>query len=279
MKQISKLLLLSTLMVSALWSCKKDEVKIFLENSTPPVLTSSASATAPLSFATKDEVSLKLSWTNPNYLFTTGLSSQDVSYEIQIDTTGANFTNPKKKSLSIKNNLSYTFTQTELNDYLLNTLELLPGMVHNMEFRVKSTLINSSAPLFSNVIKIKATPYAIPAKVQVPDDGTLWITGSAVNSDWANPLPSTPVDYATKQKFTKVSETVYELTVAMKSGGGYKLIQKQGDWSSQYSKKSGDALAGEFEKKDATQFDAPAASGNYKITVDFQTGKYKLVLQ
>ena len=64
-----------------------------------------------------------------------------MAYEIQLDTTGANFTNPKKKSISISKDLSYTFTQSELNDYLLNTLELKPAMEHNIEFRVKAFLV------------------------------------------------------------------------------------------------------------------------------------------
>lgn len=279
MKKLSKLLLLSTFMVIVFWSCKKDENQVFLEGGTAPTLSASVAGSVPLAFATKDNEAIKLSWTNPDYKFNTGISSQDVAYEIQIDTTGSNFTNPKKKSLSISKELNYSFKQTELNDYILNALELKEDMPHNLEFRVKASLINSSAALFSNVLKLKTTPYSIPPKVEVPANGTLWITGSAVASSWSNPIPSAPVDYESKQRFTKVSPTKYELTVDMISGGGFKLIQVQGDWNSQYSKKSGDALSGEFEKKDATQFDAPAVSGKYKITADFKTGKYTLVKQ
>jgi hypothetical protein len=278
MKQLSKLLVLSMVMATAFWSCEKDENQIFLEEGTAPVLTSSVATTIPLAFATKDNESIKLSWTNPNYTFTTGVSSQDVAYEIQIDTTGANFTNPKKKSLSISKELSYSFTQTELNDYLLNAMELKPGMSHNLEIRVKASL-NTAAILYSNVIKLKTTPYAIPPKVEPPTNGTLWVTGNAFASNWTNPLPDAPVNFASTQKFTKKSETLYELVVPMLGGGGFKLIQINGDWGTQYSKKSGDPLSGEFEKKDATQFDGPTAAGTYKITVDFQTGKYSLVAQ
>ncbi len=273
-------MLLAIMMVSVMWSCKKDEYKIFLEGGTAPVLASTAVTTLPLVFATKDNQATKLTWTNPNYSFTTGLSSQDVTYEVQIDTTGANFTNPKKKSLSISKDLSYTFTQTEFNDYLLNTMELKPAMEHSLEIRVKSFLGKDAAILYSNVIKLKATPYAIPPKVEIPANGTLWITGSAVASDWKNPLPQTPVNYSVTQRFTKISDTKYELVITMPGGGGYKLLQtNDGNWSTQYSKKSGDPLAGEFEKKDASQFDGPTASGSYKISVDFQTGKYTLTLQ
>ena len=272
-------MLLSTLLMTAFWSCEKDENKIFFEGGTAPVLTSTATTTVPLAFANKDNQAMKISWTNPNYAFTTGVSSQDVAYEIQIDTTGANFSNPKKKALSISKDLNYTFTQNEFNDYLLNAMELKKEMVHNMEIRVKASLGKDAGVLYSNVVKLKATPYGIPPKVEVPANGTLWITGSAVASSWTNPLPSAPVNYAATQKFKKLEDTKYELTVAMLGGGGYKLIQINGDWNTQYSKKTGDPLSGEFEKKDASQFDGPTGAGTYKITVDFQTGKYSVVLQ
>ncbi len=279
MKKLSILVLISSLLTTTFWSCSKDENKIYLLGGTAPVLTASVSGSIPLNYNTSSETAVKLSWTNPDYKFTTGVSSQDVNYVIEIDTAGANFKNPKRKSIGVSKQLSYTITQSALNDYMLNGMELKLGMEHNLELRIKASLVNNSALLISNVISLKATPYSIPPKVEVPAAGTLWITGSAVASNWSNPLPSAPVDYATLQMFTKLSETKYQLIVNMIPGGGYKLIQKQGDWSSQYSKKSGDELAGEFEKKDATQFDAPTVAGSYKITVDFQTGKYLLEKQ
>ena len=90
MKLISSILFLSVLLC-AIGSCKKDENKIFYEEGTAPALTASKTGSIPLSFATKDEEAVKLAWTNPDYKFTTGLSSQDVNYLIEIDTTGARF--------------------------------------------------------------------------------------------------------------------------------------------------------------------------------------------
>ena len=72
MKYISKILLLSSLMITALWSCKKDENQIFYTGGTEPVLKSSlasASSSLTLNVADKDVTAFKLSWTNPNYSF------------------------------------------------------------------------------------------------------------------------------------------------------------------------------------------------------------------
>jgi len=274
MKNIIKLLF-GSLLVVAFSSCKKDENKIFFEGGAAPVLTASKANTIPLSFATQSDEAIKLNWTNPDYKFTTGISSQSVSYLIEIDTTGANFTNPNRQSIAISQELERTFTQAQFNDYLLNQLVLVPGIPHNIELRVKSTLGNNAVPLPSNVLKYTVTPYAIPPKVEPPTDGTLWITGDAAPSGWDNPL--LPPDDAT-QKFTKVSNTLYELTLSMPGGGGYKLIQKQGEWSSQYHMLAGGTWeGGDFEKKDADpQFPGPPAAGNYKIEVDFQRGKFKV---
>ena len=75
MKLNSKLLILPFILL-VLGSCKKDEHKVFFEEGTPPVLTASRTGTIPLSFATNDQEAVKLSWTNPDYMFTTGVSSR-----------------------------------------------------------------------------------------------------------------------------------------------------------------------------------------------------------
>ena len=279
MKNIFKFTFLSLLLSTLIWSCSKDENKIYFEGGTAPVLTANKTTIA-LSFANASNEAVAFSWTNPNYQFTTGISSQNVSYVLEIDTTGANFTNPNKKALAISQDLNISISVGTFNDYLLNQLVLVPGKSHNLDIRIKSALTNSSVPQYSNVLKYTVTPYAIPPKVVPPTAGTLWIVGSAVASGWSNPLPA---PYDVSQKFTKKSETLYELIVPLIGGSanGYKLIQTQGNWDTQYHAIDGTVFTGgDFELKNSDpQFPAPAASGSYKITVDFQRGKYTVVAQ
>lgn len=278
MKNISKFMFLFFLLTILIWSCDKDENKIYFEGGTAPVLVANKTAVA-LSFATAADEAVTFSWNNPNYQFTTGVSSQNVSYVLEIDTAGANFTNPNKKELAISQELTQTITVGTFNDYLLNQLVLKPAKPYNLDVRIKSTLTNNSVPLYSNVLKFTVTPYAIPPKVVPPASGDLWIIGNAVASDWTNPLPA---PYDVSQKFTRVSETLYELTVPLLgSGKGYKLIQINGDWEQQYHALDGAVVTGgDFEKKNSDpQFPAPAAAGTYKITIDFQRGKYTVVAQ
>lgn len=269
-------LLLPSLLMMVMWSCKKDENQIFLEGGTAPALKASVTASIPLAFASASDLAIKLNWSNPDYRFTTGISSQDVTYLLEIDTTGANFTNPNKKSVSISKELEKSFTQSEINDFLLNQLVLVPGMPHDIEIRVVATLVNKSASLPSNTLKFTVTPYAIPPKVAVPTLGTLWVVGDASANGWANPLAA---PYDVSQKFTQVSTTLYELTMPMPGGGGYKLIQENGVWGSQYHMLAGGTWeGGDFVMQDSDpQFPGPPSAGNYKITVDFQRGKFTVI--
>ena len=195
-----------------------------------------------------------------------------------MDVAGSKFASPNRYSVTIAKDLKKSFTVLELNSILGNTMSLDLGKTYTLETRITSTLVNSSVPLASNVISFTATPYAPPPKVEVPAEGTLWATGDAFASGWSNPLPS---PYDNSQKFTQVSNTLYEMVVDFKGGGNYKLIQKQGDWGSQYHMLTGgSAEGGSFEKRDADPaFPGPATAGKYKVTVNFQTGKFTVVKQ
>lgn len=270
MKKILKLVLFSSLSMMFLASCEKDEIKDYFNGGTPPVLTSSVDALN-LNYADADKQALTLNWTNPNYTFTTGVSSQDVSYIIEIDTVGSNFSNPQKQSISVSKDLSRSFVISQFNDYLLNQLVLKPGVEHTLEIRVISSLGNGAGALVSNSLQLTATPYAIPPKVNPPASGELYITGSAVASGWTNAPPKET------QQFTKVSETFYEIVVDLIGGNSYTFLPTWGSWNDKYSIKvkndPNSVNGGDFQWQ-GEDILAPAASGTYKIEVDFQRGKF-----
>ncbi|MBK8496282.1 MAG: SusE domain-containing protein [Ferruginibacter sp.] len=285
MKNILKLIFGTFFTAVVLLSCKKDENQVYFQGGTNPVLTASSTAALVLDIANKDNPAVTFSWTNPNYQFNTGVSSQNVTYTIQVDIAGANFTNPKMQEMAISNNLSVVLTVKEVNTFLTK-MELAAGQPHDMEFRVKTTLGNGSVPLYSNVIKIIITNYldfvveppGTPLVNPVYSDGELWIVGDAVASGWSNPLPS---PYDVSQKFTRAGGPTdvlhYEANITFNATGGYKLIQTQGNWDTQYHALDGTAkLSGDFEKKNSDpQFPSPGA-GLYKVEINFQTGTYKL---
>lgn len=272
MKYISRLLLVPVLLIAA-GSCKKDEHKIYYEGGTAPVLTASSTSAMVLTNANQGNTAISFSWTNPDYRFTTGVSSQDVTYILQVDTAGANFTNPSLQEVAIAKELGVTFTVKELNA-ILTKLELKEDIPHEVEFRVKSVLVNNSVPLLSNVIRITITPY-LDVAVPVPPTGELYITGSAVASDWTNNPPAS-------QKCNKVSNTEYNITVDFVPGRLYKFLSTLGQWQPQYGGSSatgGDLGYNMGGGSDPDAIPTPSVAGTYKVTLNFRTGKYTVVKQ
>ena len=270
MKYISKIIFAFSLLALSFGSCEKDEVKNYFEGGTPPELSASVSEII-LNYLDADNEAFKLFWTNPNYQFTTGISSQDVSYIIEIDTVGANFTNPQRQSIAISQELSKSFKVSELNDYLLNQLVLVPGIPHNIEFRVTASL-NNAVPLGSNSLAFEIIPYAIPPKVQLPAEGQLFLVGDATYGGWNNPVP------VPDQQFIKVSETLYEIVVPLVGGKFYLMLPKNGDWGHKYAVKDntlpGLNEGGDFFYDAGQDIPGPSADGTYKIQADFQRGKF-----
>lgn len=275
MKHISKLFIGAALLVSAA-GCKKEENKIYYEGGTNPVLSAAQTSTIPLSYANRDNQGLKLMWTNPNYQFTTGVSSQNVNYKIEIDTTGSNFTNPKRKVITVANDLSVSYTQGEFNGFLLNDLQLDTLNNHNIEIRVTSYLSTNAAILYSNVLKFTTVkPYAIPPVVPPPASGNLYITGAATPAGWQCGCGEPEL---LSQKFTKLSPTLFVLpSITLSGGNSYLLLPVYGSWSAKYGAigaNNSNNPDGDDFRANGGDLKAPAASGNYKIEVDFQRGKF-----
>jgi starch-binding outer membrane protein SusE/F len=272
MKKSFKFLLSATLFLTMLAACKKNQNQVFYEGGTAPVLAISSTAALVLNIANSANQALAFTWTNPNYKFTTGPSSQNVTYILQIDTTGSNFTNPAVQEFSISNDLSFSMTVKELNT-TLTKLGLAENITHNVEFRVKSTLINKSAALYSNVIKKVITPYL---DVVYPVPTALWITGSATPLSWQCGCAT---DVGTTQKFTKVNSTKFELTLALSANNSYLFLPQYGSWSAKYGftgSNNGNNVNGDDFKPEGGDMKAPATSGTYKITVEFKTGKWTI---
>lgn len=284
MKNILRLLAFSVF-IFGISSCNKAENKDYFEGGTPPALSASTSVVT-LESGQEANTALVLNWTNPDYMFTTGISSQDVAYTIEIDTLGGNFNSSNKKILSVPKDLSKTFTVGELNGILGNEmlLQLNPRRDYTIQVRVTASITgitNPTVALPSNVISFTTKPFAPPPKVTPPASGNLYIVGSAISGGWANPLTDPAI-----QQFTAIGSTDFHLTTAIIGDGEYKLISVNGLWDSdkQWSiateQASGDPSTLSYDlAPNGGNARAPLQSGTYLIDVNFQTGKVTLTKQ
>ncbi|RYY38182.1 MAG: hypothetical protein EOO08_15610 [Chitinophagaceae bacterium] len=256
-------------------SCKKEETASTLDEGTPPALTASVANNGqiPLDYYVRGNNAITLNWSNPNYKFNTGASTQTVSYRIEIDTLGANFTNPRKRTVNVNGDLSKSFTQEEFNDLLYTGLQLKDSMMHTIEVRITSFMGNNAAQLVSNTMTFKVRPYDIPPKVAPPTTGRLWITGAASPAGWMSGGDS-PI---AAQEFTRISPTKYELTVTLNGGQSYLLVPQYGDWSDKYGYTGGgnaNNVNGDEFKRGGNDLKAPSDTRQYKIVVDFKLGTF-----
>jgi starch-binding outer membrane protein SusE/F len=278
MKNIFGLLAFS-IFIFGINSCKKAENKDFFEGGTAPSLSASTSAVT-LEPGLEANTAIALTWTNPGYMFTTGVSSQDVTYSLEMDTLGANFSSTKKVTTVIAKELTKSYTVGELNAILGNTmlLQLNPRRNYTLQMRVISS-IGSTVKLASNAISFTAKPFSPPPKVTPPASGDLYIVGDATPGGWP-PLSNDPL----VEKFTKISATYYQLTIHLNADKEFKFVEIPGQWVQQWSVKT-EQTSGDPATLNADLYfngancRAPSATGNYKITVDFQLGKYTMVKQ
>jgi len=272
MKNIIKLLSTVLLVAFVFSACKKQISEIQYLGGKAPALTSTTLSSNVLNIANKANTAITFSWTNPDYQFTSGISSQDVAYTLQVDTTGANFASANLKEQVISKDLSVTLTVGDFNNLFANWAENMP---HNFEFRIKSALANGAIPLYSNVIKMVVTPYLdVAVPLPVTGTGNLYLIGSATpggdTHGWDNPVP------APSQQFTKTSSTTFEITIPLLGGKQYLVIPDNGSWANKYAVKASDVTAdgGPFGYNLGDNFPGPSASGNYKIVLNFKTGKF-----
>jgi hypothetical protein len=258
------------MLVAGFAACNKVDDLPFYQNGIAPVLSASSSVVAPVA-ADSSKTALTLNWTYPNHAVS---DPNSIKYIIEIDSAGKNFT--KSYTKIVTGALNTSFTGKELNDILLGKGYAF-GVPVDMDIKVTSSYANNNERIASSIIKVKMTPYKIPPKIALPSLGRLFIVGDATDFGWSNdPTPASP-PFPALRELTRISETQWQGIFNMKGSGAYKLLQKQGDWDFQFHMVTGDAAAGTFEQKNSDPGFPSPSTGAYRVTFDFQTGRYSIV--
>lgn len=268
MKYLIKNILFTTLIAIVLLGCEKVGPLMVYQSGINANLTSSSTTVAPVVADSLKNV-ITFNWTNPEY----ATDSNTVKYVLQIDSTGRNFS--KAVSIVLTKSRTYTMVAKDLNAILLGF-----GFNYNTQYkidvRVVSSYANNNNQLLSNVLTIAATPYVVPPKVTPPNSKALYLVGSATAGGWNNPVP------VPTQQFTKIDSVTYSGTFYLIGGKQYLALPVNGDWSHKYAvadgTKNGLSAGGDFGYDLASNFPGPDKTGYYKITFDFQRGKFTVEL-
>jgi hypothetical protein len=257
------------------YSCKKTENKIYFEGGkNPEIFSNTTNVLFKKEFQNNNAITF--SWTNPEYRLSTGVSSHDVVYLLEIDTVGGNFKSSNKFQTSISKALSVTYTVGELNKILETDMSLStsPEREYQFEVRVISSINKSVQLISNNKVTFKATPYA---------DKQFWLVGGASDGGWNNPLAE---PYKTNQKFRALSPTKFELITRLKASEGYLVLPVMGSWDNKYCLEDGVDRASTvnggsfvFKQSGGQDFLSPAEAATYKITFDFQSNIFTVVKQ
>jgi hypothetical protein len=269
MKNIVKLFFSISLLMVVFAACEKVADLPYYGNGIAPVLNSTATTIAPVTADSLKPV-VTFAWSNPKY----AIDSANVKYVVEIDSTGRNFS--KAVSRTVNGSLSTTFLAKEINTILLG-FGFNYNTPYDLDVRVTSSYPNNNEQYKSNVLKIRMTAYVIPPKVVPPASKALFLVGNATAGGWGNPVP------AQAQQFTRVDSVTYQGTFFLNGGGQYVMLPVNGDWTHKFNvadaNVAGLNAGGDFGfDLGSANIPGPAVTGTYKITADFQRGKFSVVL-
>ena len=258
-------------MLFAFTACEKaDELKTYGEGTAPVLSTPSATVAPPV--VDSNKVSVVINWTDPKF----ASDPKTFKYVIEIDSANRNFSKAYTKTVIGK--LTDSTIAKEFNAVML-AWGFEFNKAYDVDVRVTASYGNNNEQRRSNILKLRATPYKIPPRVTLPTTGELFIVGNAMQGqdDWTNPIA--PSSFAIPQKFARLDETTFGAIINFKGGGEYLILPlNTGNWDNKYSVQSnlvsGIENGGNFGYNLPDNFKAPASSGLYKVTLDFQQGRF-----
>jgi hypothetical protein len=249
-------------------ACKKDEVKVVYSGGTTPTLSTSV---ANLNMVPGDSNTnvFTFNWTDPAYSISTGSNTLDVTYTIQVDSATKNFAGAK--TVSATNVLNVIMNGRTLNKLMTDLGYTDSSKSYSLQARLTSSLYVNTSKLTSNTVNFSVSPYSTKPVAMYPVPDELFIVGDATAGGWTNPVP------VPSQKLTKLDEFTFGGIFQLIGGKKYLLIPTNGQWNKYAVANAGApgmSQGGDFVVNTGQDIPAPAASGLYKIMVNFVTGKY-----
>lgn len=155
----------------AISSCEKQEDRAVATAGTGGSLKSSATALV-LNKSMLESNVITFTLTNPDFGYQAAVTNT-----LQIAVKGTNFASAKEALLTT-NALTKSYTGFDFNNLLL-ALNLSTSVNTDVEVRIKSSISNGLAPVYSNVVSLSARPFPLTSWIYVPGNYQGWNPATA----------------------------------------------------------------------------------------------------
>lgn len=162
---LSKILLLNVVLL-LLFSCKKDEIKAVATSGKAGLLNASQN-TLVLTKANATQTAVTFTVTPPDFGFQAAISNT-----LQIARKGTNFVGAKEVVLDTKAT-SKAYTTIDFNALMLS-MGLPTGVNSDVDVRMVSKISETITPVYSNLVSLKVTPYALISFLYAVGDFVGW---------------------------------------------------------------------------------------------------------
>ena len=280
MKKIFKLSSIAFLLVATL-ACENDDQTIVQATGGPELLTPTDGNIYALSIENENAEATTLVWNHASY------DEQTMAnYSVEIATAGTEFATiidgltgdeiTAEAPATTTTNRFAVWTVDLLNTIAINT-GIEPFTEGELEIRIKSSLgANTELVEYSNIVKIKVTPYVAIE----PETPVLFLVGNPQGyyglSEW------TPTTAMEMRYIGDGTTKVFEAYVKVAAGNGFKFISAQADWGALTGNYGtiGGAQNGNLENSGGSgdiKVAETDGDGLYYIQVDIDNLTYKAV--
>lgn len=169
MKRIINYIIVGFLAILFVTSCKKDENRIFIEPAASFNLVSNYSTPLTLMQANQADTVLKFTRDSASFGFNAA-----ITYTLQIAKVGNAFTSANTATTDFTSAKNIYYTVKDINKALIVISAI--GVETEYQARVLASVADSADPVYSNIVKFKATPYKDFITYLYPQ--ALWIAGN-----------------------------------------------------------------------------------------------------
>jgi hypothetical protein len=257
-KLLANLLVISSIGLLVLSSCKKSDTMVKATSGKAGALTVSASSLTLSKTDTTNNPIVTFTFTKANYGF-----SAVVTNTLQIDTVGDNWAKPAISVTFASNVATQSYTTAQLNTMALSQLKIVAGKAGEFNVRVVQTLGTAVTPVYSNVVTLSITPYSI-----VVPETFLYVVGAY--QGWS---------LTARDSLVSKDGNIYTGIIDFTAGNNQFLILPDAqDYNNKYATNNTSTPTTTVTVGAPNNLVAPAVAGNYLITLNLSAGTITFAL-